>query len=173
MKLKLIAATISSLLVVGCAFSPHASDRRPAYQNDEASSSMCAEDFQKAGQRFLLLAQQNQSVYQDLLQRQLGEAVQRTQVRCSAARVAPYGVQIAYAPEGAQIQLETGLASLSNLFESDLGRQGLVKFKVNPRTAYHDRVMVALAAHSYSLVLGIDDANYDRFFQTLKILDQN
>lgn len=171
MKKNILALIVLSVFCSSCSTMLNDQKRFPsqAAQKD-VDLNRCVEDFKAAAEKLVLLSAKNSNDFPAVLNQNLRVAISKTNIICVSSVVAPYGSKAQ--PKELQIYVENQLASLANLFESDLGKAGFQKYDVDPRLAFYDHMQVALAAHTYSEILGINDQNYDIFFKTLKLQEQ-
>ncbi|WP_413289408.1 hypothetical protein [Bdellovibrio sp. HCB337] len=172
MKLKIFFATIS-LVTMACSSSFKNQSRGVAETASEAREEACMLNFNKARQRLADLVGARPNEFPAVFNRELLASFKSARYACVSETVPEYGIKVIPLGSEKQIVIEATLVSVAGLTESEVGRAGFTKYKINVNTVYLDRVLVALAAHAYAEVLGVQDASYDMFFKTLKMLEQN
>lgn len=169
MKFKLLCGVLATIGMIGCSAKPPEGHRKIAFTADTAN---CAGDFTEATQRFLALVKAHRDIYGAFSEQDLARAVAITDASCTQDKLAPYGFAVSKSAKAVKITVEGHLQSVVGLFESDLGRGSMQKYKVEERYVTFNRILVAVAAHAYADALGIDDSQYALFFQTLAAMDR-
>lgn len=155
----------------GCSVTPAKSERLPAYATvNEDIKRQCLDNMSSAGMTLLRLVGQSPDQFPDILTRGLKQALAKTKIVCVSGKVGNYGARAQTAEN--QIEIEKNLHSLDGFFYSDNGVAMVKKYDIELRAVTFDRLMVAIAAQSYTEVLGGVDPRYDIFFKTLKLQEQ-
>lgn len=161
---KQLLVILALLGTFGCVSKP-VEVRTPSNSGD----SECLSRFQTASQKMVSLIEKYPEVYGDFSSKESRQAMTLIPIKCVNENIGPTGV----VGTKSEILVEQSFKHISHVFESAVGKSSMKRYKVNPRTAYFERVMVAYTAHAYSQALGFSEERYDTFFKTLAILQKD
>jgi hypothetical protein len=126
----------------------------------------CMRLFERGRDLMKKLVQKNKSAYPSILRNDLNSAIRSTRVSCVNKTIEPYGYVLFRSEKSMMIEQE--FASFSKIVDGPIGQIGMSKFEIIPRLVMLDHLLAGIALHAYAEVIGLDDNQFDLFFQMLK-----
>ena len=182
--MKLVLAILVTVVVAACASLSHKSEEAnqtaansSAPTRDIASlkriareSGECINNFVRGRDKAIAAIKANPGNYPAPLVEDLDALVKGVRVACANQQVGLYGFEVY--PAEKYIFLTENMRGLSNLTDGPIGRLNMKKYEIVGRLITLDHLMAGVAIHSYAEMIGLDDSQYDLFYQIMKETSQ-
>ena len=133
-------------------------------------SGQCVTNFNRGRDLAVKAIKANPKSYPDILVNDLDKLVKWVRVACVNQTISPFGFQVY--PEDNYLFLDESLRNIHRLTEGPIGRLNTNKYQVVGRLITLDHLMAGIAVHTYAEIVGLDDSQYDLFYQIMKETSQ-